>query len=207
VSANVSHISQQSQFSCCSASLASCFHALGKNFSEEDIQNVLKSSPMSGASWEGILATVQYLGGRGSLVSPATLCMVKNWTDRGTPVLFSWTFPGKSWSHASVIYDVQEGPKGLLVHVMDPNIANPSKTTRIVPEEEFYDLWYEPVGTSMRLRRPAMAIEREVTPDGRQVVASLNMAGTVARRFLDKIESQSTQPLMTRRDYGAVDDQ
>jgi len=90
---------------------------------------------------------------------------------------------------------------------MDPNIANPSKTTRIVPEEEFYDLWYEPVGTSMRLRRPAMAIEREVTPDGRQVVASLNMAGTVARRFLDKIESQSTQPLMTRRDYGAVDDQ
>ena len=200
MSADISFICQQSQFSCCSASLASCFHALGKDFSEEDIQKVLKSSPMSGASWEGILATVQYMGGRGKLVSPATLSMVKDWTDQGIPVLFSWTFPQKSWSHASVIFDVKESPTGFLVYVMDPNIPNPSKIVRVVPEDKFYELWYEPIGDSMRLRRPAMAIEREVTPDGRQVVASLNMAGTVARRFLDR--EWLAQPLRMRRDYG-----
>jgi hypothetical protein len=56
------------------------------------------------------------------------------------------------------------------VYVADPNIPNPTKTVRIVPEDEFYGKWYEKFPDYL-VRRPACAIQREITPDGRQVMA------------------------------------
>lgn len=136
---------------------------------------------MAGASWEAMLATVQYFGLRGTLVVPSTVSQLKKWTDAGIPVVIAWNPENRPWSHASCVFDVDDQHN---VHVMDANIPNPSKTVRVVPEDEFYSKWSEAIGDKLIVRRPAMAIEREVTPAGRQVMA--------------------TQPLLTRRDYGAA---
>ena len=170
--ANVAQIRQETQFTCCAASIAAALKAHGKNFTEEDVNKVLGATPMHGATWESMLATVQYFGLRGRLVSPATPRMLKEWTDAGLPVLIGWNPEGRPWSHASTVFDVTEEADGLHIHVMDPNVPNPSKTTRVVHEDEFCQKWSEKMSDSLILRRPAMVVEREVTTDGRQVLAS-----------------------------------
>ena len=59
-----------------------------------------------------------------------------------------------------------------MVYVADPNIPNPDKLFRVVSEDEFYSKWAEKWPNYM-VRRPAMKVEREITPTGRQVMASL----------------------------------
>lgn len=175
--ADVAQLRQQTQYTCCATSIAAALRAHGKNVSEDDVNRVLNASPMAGASWEAMLATVQYFGCRGTLVVPATPRMLKAWTDAGVPVVIAWNPEGRPWSHASTVYDVVEGEDGkLIVYVMDPNIPNPTETTRILGEDEFCQKWGEKVSESLIMRRPAMAVEREVTRDGRQVVASTHLA-------------------------------
>lgn len=171
--ANVAQIRQTTQFTCCAASIASALHALGKNVTEDEVNRVLGAAPMAGATWEAMLATVQYFGCRGTLVVPATPRMLKEWTDRGIPVLIGWNYEQRPWSHASCVFHVEEGADGkLMVHVMDPNIPNPSQTTRIVDEDTFCQRWSEKMSDTLIMRRPAMAVELEVSPAGRQMVAS-----------------------------------
>lgn len=175
----VAHLRQTTQYTCCATSIASALHALGKPVSEDDVNKVLGASPMAGATWEAMLATVQYFGCRGTLVVPATPRMLKTWTDAGIPVVIAWNPEGRPWSHASTVFDVQEGPDGkLTVYVMDPNIPNPSETVRAMDEDTFCQKWSEKVSDSLIVRRPAMAVEREVSVTGRQVVASLRDAST-----------------------------
>lgn len=171
--AEVAQIRQTTQYTCCAASIASALHALGKAVSEDDVNRVLNAAPMAGATWEAMLATVQYFGCRGTLVVPSTPRMLKAWTDRGIPVVIAWNPEGRPWSHASTVFDVTEGADGkLTVHVMDSNIPNPSETTRVMDEDSFCQKWGEKVSESLIVRRPAMAVEREVSVEGRQVVAS-----------------------------------
>ena len=66
---------------------------------------------------------------------------------------------------------VQGDQPGLYIWVADSNIPNPKKTTRIVHEDVFYSKWYEKWPNYL-VRRPAMAVEREITSGGRQVMAS-----------------------------------
>lgn len=175
--ADVAHIRQTTQFTCCAASIAAALKAHGKNVSEDDVNKVLGAAPMAGATWEAMLATVQYFGLRGSLVVPATPRMLKGWTDQGLPVLIAWNPENRPWSHASVVFDVVEGADGVLqVHVMDPNIPNPSRHVRVLDEDEFCQKWGEKVSDTLIVRRPAMVVEREVTVGGRQVVASTKVA-------------------------------
>ena len=175
--AEVAQLRQQTQYTCCATSIAAALRAHGKNVSEDDVNQVLNASPMAGASWEAMLATVQYFGCRGTLVVPATPRMLKSWTDAGVPVVIAWNPEGRPWSHASTVYDVVEGEDGkLTIYIMDPNIPNPTQTTRIVGEDEFCQKWGEKVSESLIVRRPAMAIEREITTDGRQVMASTRTA-------------------------------
>jgi len=177
-SANIKSIRQTTQFSCMAASLASTLYACGKNFTEDEVNEVLGATPLHGASWEQALATVQYFGCRGTLVVPATLRMLKKWTDAGIPVMIAWNPENRPWSHASVVFDIDVESN---VKVMDPNIPDPEQTIRVIPKEEFYKKWVEQVGENLIVRRPAMAVEREVTSDGRQVVAS-----RIANRFLTR---------------------
>ena len=170
--AAVPGLRQETQFTCCATSIAACLQAHGKDQTEADVNKILGASPMSGASWEAILATLQYFGLRGSLVVPATVTMLKQWTDAGTPVIIAWNPEGRPWSHASVVADVTDGPDGRYVHVMDSNIPNPDKTFRILHEDEFCAKWGEKVSDSLIVRRPACAVEREITVEGRQVRAS-----------------------------------
>lgn len=176
--AEVAQIRQQTQYTCCATSIASALKAHGKDVSENDVNRILGAAPMSGATWEAMLATVQYFGLRGTLVVPATPMMLKEWTDKGVPVLIGWNPEGRPWSHASVVFDVTEGPNGLLIHVMDPNIPNPAKTTRVVPEDEFCAKWSEKMSDALIVRRPAMAVELEVSREGRQMVASTRTASS-----------------------------
>lgn len=166
--ADVAFIRQETQFSCCAASLASALKAHGKDMTEAGVNKVLGASPMGGATWEAMLATVQYFGLRGTLVVPSTLAQLKAWTDAGIPVVIAWNPEGRPWSHASTVFHVDDDHT---VHIMDPNIPDPSETVRVVPKAEFYKKWYEAIGDKLIVRRPAMAVEREVTVDGRQVMA------------------------------------
>lgn len=171
--ASVAQIRQTTQYTCCAASIASALAALGKQVTEDEVNRVLGAAPMAGASWEAMLAAVQYFGCRGTLVVPATPRMLKGWTDRGLPVIIGWNPEGRPWSHASTVFDVVEEENGeLQVHVMDPNIPNPSRTTRVLHEDDFCARWSEKVSDALIVRRPAMVVELEVSRTGRQVVAS-----------------------------------
>ena len=179
--AEVALLRQETQFSCCAASIAAALKAHGKDMTEAGVNKVLGASPMGGATWEAMLATVQYFGLRGTLVVPSTIAQLKRWTDAGIPVIIAWNPEGRPWSHASCVFHVDDEHN---VHVMDPNIPDPSETVRVVPKSDFYKTWSEAVGDRLIVRRPAMAIEREITQDGRQVMAADFMAGKKERRSL-----------------------
>jgi hypothetical protein len=150
-------------------------NALGVKCSEEDVNKVIGAKPMKGARWEEVLACAQYFGCRATLTTPATLTQVKSWTDQGKPVLIAWNPEGRDWSHASLIFDVTGEKGNYVVHIADPNIPNPDKTTREVSEDDFYAKWFEKWPDYL-VRRPALMIDKEITPDGRQVMASLKTA-------------------------------
>ena len=169
--ANVTPVRQRTQYSCMAASMAMALRALGHECDEDEVNKVMGARPMKGAAWEEALACAQHYGCRATLTTPATVTQLKAWTDAGTPVMIAWNPEGRDWSHASVVFDVVEGPEGRVVHVADPNMPNPEKTVREVPEDDFYGKWFEKWPNYL-VRRPALAIEREITPQGRQVVAS-----------------------------------
>jgi len=166
--AAVPEIRQESQFTCVAASIAACLQALDKPFNERDVNRVLGAEPLRGARWEEALATIQYFGCRGTLVTPSTLAMVREWTDAGKPVIIAWNPEGRPWSHASVIFDVTDDN----VKIMDPNIPDPSTSVREVPHADFYKTWGEPMGDLLIVRRPALMVDVEVDGQGRQVRAS-----------------------------------
>lgn len=172
-------VRQRTQYSCMASSMAMALNALGHKCDEDGVNRVMGAQPMRGASWEQALACSQHYGCRATLTTPSTLGQVKEWTDRGVPVMIAWNPEGREWSHASVVFDVTEDPEhGLLVHVADPNIPDPDETVRVVPKAEFYKKWYEKWPDYL-VRRPACAIEREVTPEGRQVMASVTRVANV----------------------------
>ena len=159
---------QRSQYTCMATSLSMCLEALGiQDAGEDAVNRVMGAAPMQGASWEQAFAAAQHYGARTTLICPATLAQVKEYTDRGIAVMIAWNPEGRPWSHASVIFDVTEDS----VSVADPNIPDPDQTVRIVPKAEFYGKWYEKFPDYL-VRRPAMAVEREISPEGRQMVAS-----------------------------------
>lgn len=182
--AAVNPVRQRSQYTCMATSMMMCLKANGVETDEDTVNRVMGAQPMQGASWEDAIACAQHYGMRVHLICPATLRQVKEFTDRGTPVMIAWNPEGREWSHASVIFDVDDD---LTVSVADPNIPDPDQTTRIVLKDEFYHKWFEKWPHYL-VRRVAMAIEREITPEGRQMVAS-----------------SLSQPLSTRRDYGLQD--
>jgi ABC-type bacteriocin/lantibiotic exporter with double-glycine peptidase domain len=174
--APVEAVRQRTQFTCMATSLAMCLKALGHDADEDEVNQVMGAKPMKGARWEEAMAAAQHYGCRATLVSPCTIPQLKEWTDAGIPVMISWNPEGRDWSHASVVFDITDG----MVHVADPNIPDPNETVRVIPESEFYGMWGE-AWSNYIVRRVAMAIDREITPDGRQKQAS---PIKVARRAL-----------------------
>ena len=169
--ADVNPIRQRSQFSCVSTSTCMALNAVGVKCNEDQVNQVIGAKPMQGARWEEVLACAQYFGCRATLTTPATLTQVKAWTDQGKPVLIAWNPEGRDWSHASLIFDVTGEKGNFVVHIADPNMPNPDKTTREVNEDDFYAKWYEKWPNYL-VRRPALMIEREITEDGRQIMAN-----------------------------------
>ena len=181
--ANVTPIRQRTQFTCMSTSMAMALQALGQTHCDEDTVNrVMGAQPMKGASWENALACAQHFGMRATLTSPCTVKQLKAWTDAGTPVLIAWNPEGREWSHASLVFDVDDDGN---VWVADPNIPDPDETVRVVPKAEFYSKWSEKWPDYL-VRRPAMAIEREITVDGRQVQAGKKELRSMKDRSMSK---------------------
>lgn len=160
--ADVIPVRQTRQFTCMAASMSMALGALGIDVDEDTVNKVMDCRPMQGASWEDAMACSQYFGVRATLVTPCTIGAVKAWTDAGSPVLIGWNPEGRQWSHASLIFDVTDTD----VHIADPNIPNPDETVRVVPLDEFYKKWFESRGDFL-VRRSAMALEREVTKEGK----------------------------------------
>ena len=166
--------------------MAMCLRALGVSKEESSIDTVnrvMGAKPMQGATWEDAIACAQHYGKRITLICPATVKQLKEFTDRGIPLMIAWNPEGRDWSHASVVFDVDED---LNVHVADPNIPDPDETVRVMPKGEFYKKWFEKWPNYL-VRRPAMAIEPEISKDGRQMVASKTTstgASRVAARYL-----------------------
>ena len=152
-----------------------CLQALGHECDEDEVNKVMGARPMKGASWEQALACAQHYGCRATLTMPSTVSQLKEWTDKGVPVMIAWNPEGRDWSHASVVFDVTEEDGEVYVHVADPNIPDPEETVRKVTKGEFYSKWSEKWPNYL-VRRPACAIEREITPKGRQVMASKTAA-------------------------------
>ena len=151
--AAVTPVRQRTQYSCMAASMAMCLRALDHDVTEDEVNNVMGARPMKGAAWEQALATAQHYGCRATLTMPATVEQLKAWTDRGVPVMIAWNPEGRDWSHASVVFDVDDD---LNVYVADPNIPNPKETVRVVSEDDFYHKWFEKFPDYL-VRRPACA--------------------------------------------------
>jgi hypothetical protein len=153
-------------------SLSMALESCGIDADEDTVNKVMGAAPMHGASWEQAFAASQHFGARVTFICPATLAQVKAYTDKGVAVMIAWNPEGRPWSHASVIKDVDDEGN---VTVADPNIPDPDVLTRTLPKAEFYGKWYEK-WESYLVRRPAMAVEREVSPEGRQMVASTKVS-------------------------------
>lgn len=183
--ANLTPVRQRTQYSCMACSMMMCLRANGVTCDEDEVNKVMGARPMKGAAWEHALACGQHYGMRCTLTTPSTVDQLKRWTDNGVPVMIAWNPEGRPWSHASVVFDVDDMGN---VYVADPNIPDPRETVRIVPTGEFYKLWYEKWPDYL-VRRPAMAVEREITPDGRQVMASASDAKADYREAVHQLES------------------
>jgi len=183
--AQVTPVRQRTQYSCMAASMMMCLRANGTSCDEDEVNKVMGARPMKGAAWEHALACGQHYGMRCTLTTPSTVDQLKSWTDKGTPVMIAWNPEGRPWSHASVVFDVDDMGN---VYVADPNIPDPRETVRIVPTGEFYKLWYEKWPDYL-VRRPAMAVEREITPDGRQIMASVSDARADYREAVHQLEA------------------
>jgi hypothetical protein len=182
--ADVEPVRQRTQYTCMSASMCMALRALGIDCDEDEVNKVMGARPRKGAAWENALACGQHYGMRCTLTTPATVAQLKQWTDRGVPVMIAWNPEGRPWSHASLVFDVEDDGT---VHVADPNIPDPDETVRVVPKSEFYGKWYEKWPDYL-VRRPAMAIEREVGRDGRQLLAS-DMRRVAARHGTETREA------------------
>ena len=170
--ADVIPVRQQNQYNCVTTSLCMALRALGvpeDECSPARVNKVVGAMPLQGAAWEPMLAAANHYGMRATLTLPSTVRQLKSWTDAGKPVVIAWNPEGREWSHASLVFDVDDD---LNVYVADPNIPDPDETVRVVPKGEFYSKWYEKAPQGFLIRRPACVIEREITPDGRQVMAS-----------------------------------
>lgn len=170
--AQVTPVRQTTQYNCVAASMGMALRANGVSAKESQtdvVNKVMGCQPGRGASWEDAIACAQHYGMRATLVCPSTVNQLKSWTDAGTPVIIAWNPEGRPWSHASVVFDVD---KDLNVFIADSNIPNPAKRVRVVPEDEFYSKWWEKYPDYL-VRRPAMAVEREITSEGRQTMASV----------------------------------
>lgn len=185
--ANVDPVRQRTQYTCVATSVLMALKALGKTeLTEDHVNKILGAEPKKGARWEEALATIQYFGCRGTLTAPSTVAQLKRCTDRGLPVLIAWNPENRPWSHASLVFDVEQRKDGLYVHVADPNIPNPSKTVRIVHEDDFYSKWGEDWGDFI-VRRPALVVSLEVSVEGRQVMASMKTPTRTAGEELQAI--------------------
>lgn len=185
--AQVNPVRQRTQYTCMSTSMTMCLQALDHDVTEDEVNKVMGARPMKGASWEQALACAQHYGCRATLTMPSTIRQLKQWTDAGSAVMIAWNPEGRDWSHASVVYDVtdslpdpvppyctvigERAESGPWVWVADPNIPNPDKTVRLCFEDDFYSKWYESWPNYL-VRRPACAIEREISQTGRQMMAS-----------------------------------
>ena len=170
--ADVIPVRQQNQYNCVTTSLCMALRALGvpeDECSPARVNKVVGAMPLRGAAWEPMLAAANHYGMRATLTLPSTVRQLKSWTDAGKPVVIAWNPEGREWSHASLVFDVDDD---LNVHIADPNIPDPDETVRVVPKSEFYGKWYEKSPQGFLIRRPACVIEREITSDGRQVMAS-----------------------------------
>ena len=174
--ADVVPVRQANQYNCMTTSLCMALRALGvpdEECSAQQVNKVVGAMPLRGAAWEPLLAAASHYGMRATLTLPSTVRQLKQWTDAGKPVVIAWNPEGREWSHASLVFDVTEDTEhGFLVHVADPNIPDPDETVRVVPKSEFYSKWYEKAPQGFLIRRPACVIEREITSEGRQVMAS-----------------------------------
>ena len=186
--ANLTPKRQRTQYSCMATSMSMCLQALDyPHANEDEVNKVMGALPMRGAAWEQALACAQHYGCRATLTMPSTVKQLKEWTDRGVPVMIAWNPEGREWSHASVVFDVDED---LNVYIADPNIPDPDETVRVVPKSEFYKTWYEKWPNYL-VRRPACAIEREITPDGRQVMASRKLTANNLLQEVRKLKKQA----------------
>lgn len=172
--------------------MSMCLQALGYAHADEDeVNKVMGALPMQGASWEQALACAQHYGCRATLTTPSTVRQLKEWTDRGVPVMIAWNPEGRDWSHASVVFDVSED---MQVSVADPNIPDPDETVRVLSSAEFYKTWYEKWPNYL-VRRPACAIEREITPDGRQIMASRKLTANNLLQEVRKLKKMSSSSI------------
>ena len=163
--ADVTPMRQRTQYSCMATSLTMCLQAHGVDVDEDTVNKVMGATPMQGATWEQAIAAAQHFGFRIHMTVPSTIKQLKEWTDQGIPIMIAWNPENRDWSHASVVFDVDDQDN---VYVADPNIPDPDQTVRVVSREDFYKKWFEKWPKYL-VRRPAMAILREITPDGQQV--------------------------------------
>lgn len=210
--ADVIPVRQQNQYNCVTTSLCMALRALGvpeDECSPARVNKVVGAMPLQGAAWEPMLAAANHYGMRATLTLPSTVRQLKSWTDAGKPVVIAWNPEGREWSHASLVFDVDDD---LNVYVADPNIPDPDETVRVVPKSEFYSKWYEKAPQGFLIRRPACVIEREITPDGRQVMASRRKTAGVVRDSIMEIdtyevaETSRSQPLSLTPVVYALDD-
>lgn len=142
--------------------MTAALQALGKDVHEGQVNKVLGAEPKRGARWEEALSAIQYFGCRGTLVIPSCWEQLKGWSDKGVPVLIGWNPEGRPWSHASVVRDVSDTQ----ITIMDPNVPDPSLGYRVLDRETFHKTWMENFSDTLVLRRPALAVELEVSAQG-----------------------------------------
>lgn len=141
---------RQTEGMCGPASLKILLSHYGKEFTQQELATLCRSTAESGTDHQGIIDAVESIGNKPIVKENASLDELRYFIERDTPVIVGW------WSddgdHYSVVYEISEDR----IFMMDPQ---EDLGTTEMSIEEFEKLWYDFDGPeNVRVDRWMLAI-------------------------------------------------
>ncbi len=121
-----------------------------KDFSESEIAALCNATPEDHASHAAMVSAVKSVSGKATPKEDASIDDVRNSVDENVPVIVGWQLDGKN--HYTVVYDVGKNK----IFMMDPSTES---GIRIMPIEEFENLWFDMDEGGNSTKRWMMAVK------------------------------------------------
>lgn len=132
---NVPHILQSDDSTCGPASLRMVFAYYGLELSEKEIAIACEHTYEMGCQGEDMVCAAEYFGFDVFLKNDSTISEIKQYVDRGIPVIVDWFCGDPPEGHSSVVIGVSDTD----VYILDPFLEE----MRVVSKADFRRCWFD----------------------------------------------------------------